>query len=79
MAKEVGIILGGYYSIRFLQAWVLFLVTSTRYLCFICLPLAAIAFFVISSERSCGRNLELPQILIVLVAEEKTSNNAFTT
>jgi hypothetical protein len=36
-------------------------------------------FFVISSDRSWEGNFELQQILIVLFADEKMSNNAFTT
>jgi hypothetical protein len=55
------------------------LATSTRYLCFIRPFLAAIVFFIISSERSCEGNLELAQILIVSAADEKMSNNEFIT
>jgi hypothetical protein len=68
--------------IRFLQYWILSFVISKRYLCIIRLFLVAeacIDFFVISSERSCKGNLELPQIFIIFAAEEKISNNIFIT
>jgi hypothetical protein len=56
-------------SIRFLQNVILSLTTSKRYLCFIRLLLAAMVFFVISSERSSDGNLELPQRFILSLAE----------
>jgi hypothetical protein len=61
---------------------ILSFVISKRYLCIIRLFLVAeacIDFFVISSERSCKGNLELPQIFIIFAAEEKISNNIFIT